>query len=603
MRSRPLFRLRKQIRRELQAWPGYVPIIPILQQYSKDAFRSDLIAGLVVGMVTIPQAIAYAYLAGVPPEAGLYACLVPMILYAIFGSSKQMVVGPVAVSALMVATAAIEHAPRFSDAYLQIASIICLLSGLILLTPRLLRMGGLVNLLSYPVVTGFINAAVILIIINQLAGITGIPVETTANPISSLSAIWSSRSLFSIETLAIGLGTLFLLWLYKPLLRSVATSFGFRLSANSAWLRLAPMFVTLIAMMLVLVAEPSSVQTVGHVPSGLPSGTIPLFDWALWINLLPAAFVVALVSYVESYSIGTKLAAKKQDRINPHQELIALGFANVGAAFTGAYPVSGSFSRSSVNFYSGAQTPVSCLVCAVIVIFALLFLTAWFALLPHAALAAIVIVSVIGLFDVSSLAVHWKVHRHDTFIEVSTMLLVLFAGVEFGLLAGVVLSIAFFIRSSSRPNIAQVGLLEGTDQFRSIKRYGTTTEPNVLTLRIDENITFANANQIETKLIKYVQRRKRTKHLVVMCSSVSKIDATGLQVLYRLNNYLRQSDVSLHMSDVKSHLMHQLTASGLHNTLTGEIHFTTQQAMQSLRALAANSSCLHTHPQKLKGTT
>jgi SulP family sulfate permease len=268
--------------------------------------------------------------------------------------------------------------------------------------------------------------------------------------------------------------------------------------------------------------------------------------------------------------------------VNSHQELIAIGAANIGAAFTGGYPVAGSFSRSSVNFLSGARTPVSSLVCEVVIVIVLLFFTDLFAALPHAVLAAIVMVSVVGLMDLKSSRHHWSIHRHDTLTEVATLILVLFMGVEFGLAAGVLLSIAFFVRTSSRPNITQVGRLANTEHFRSIKRYDVETLPHVLALRVDENIYFANASQIEDKFLKRSQRRTGTRHLLIVCSSVNMIDATGLQMLARLNANLDRAGISLNFCDIKGTLMPSLNAAGFEELISGHIYFSADRAMKHL---------------------
>jgi SulP family sulfate permease len=352
-------------------------------------------------------------------------------------------------------------------------------------------------------------------------------------------------------------------------------------SKQHAITRLGPVFVATVAVLLVYgLSLDDTLATVGSIPGGLPAFTRPPFSIDLWLDLLPASSIIALVSYVESYSIGTTLAARQQTRVNSHQELIALGAANIGAAFTGAYPVAGSFSRSSVNFYSGARTQVSSLVCAGVIVVVLLFLTEVFAGLPHATLAAIVMVSVFGLMDFGSSRRHWTLHRGDVLTEYATLILVLFVSVEVGLIAGVALSIAFFIRASSRPNITQVGRLGDTEHFRSIKRHDVETLPHVLALRVDENIYFANASQIEDKFLKRTQRRKGTEHLLVVCSSVNMIDATGLQMLHRLNTNLARAGITLSLCDVKGTLMPHIEAAELDDALTGSIFFSADRAMK-----------------------
>ncbi|MEM9620583.1 MAG: sulfate permease [Pseudomonadota bacterium] len=565
----------------LREWPGYVPLVPILRDYQRADFNHDLIAGLVVGMVTIPQAVAYAFLAGVPPESGLYACLVPMVLYAIFGSSRQLVVGPVAVAALMVAATAAEYAPRYSDAYLGIATIICLQAGLFLWVLRLSRMGGLVNLLSHPVITGFVNAAAILIIISQLPAFTGVSIDGAVSPLATLTQILQAFSEIQPVTLIVASVALLFLLIFPRLSIYVCNRLGANLPEHHAISRIGPMLVAALGVLCVWLFDlREQLDLVGLVPSGLPGLAAPPFDLELWLNLAPASIIIALVSYVESYSIGATLAAREQTRVNSHQELIALGAANIGAAFTGAYPVAGSFSRSSVNYYAGARTPVSSLVCAFVIVLVLLFFTQLFTALPQAVLAAIVMVSVVGLMDLKTTKQHWSLQKNDAITEYATLVLVLFFGVEFGLIAGVLLSIAFFVRTSSRPNITQVGRLGNTEHFRSIKRYDVQTLAHVLALRVDENIYFANAAQIEDKFLKRCQRRPGTKHLLIVCSSINMIDATGIQMLHRVNANLERAGITFNLCELKGTLMPVLEAAQLHKTLTGQIFFSADRAMR-----------------------
>jgi len=298
--------------------------------------------------------------------------------------------------------------------------------------------------------------------------------------------------------------------------------------------------------------------------------------------VVPTSTMIALVAYVESYSIGTTLATRERTRVNSHQELIALGAANVGAAFTGAYPVAGSFTRSSVNYQTGARTQVSSLVCMVVILLTLLFFTPAFTLLPHAALAAIVIVSVFGLMDFSSARAHWKVHRDDSLTQIVTLVTVLVFGVEAGLITGVALSIAFFVRRVSRPHIAIVGRIGDTEAFRAARRYDVETFAHVAAIRVDESLFFANANQVESKLLKIIQRRPGTRHVLLVCNAVNMIDISGLEMLERINANLFAMGITLHFSEVKAPVMEQLEATDFLDSLTGDIYFTTDQAMRDL---------------------
>ena len=576
-------RLGLRVRRGLRDWRSYVPLVATLSVYRRQDLGHDVMAGLIVGMVTIPQAVAYALLAGVPPQSGLYACLLPMVLYAIFGSSKQLVVGPVAVAALLVTATVSDLAPRYSEAYLGITSLLCLQVGLLLGLLRLTKMGGLVTLLSHPVINGFVNAAALLIIISQLPGLTGVSIDNATNPSGALVALVTQLNQINPVALSFGLLALLFLLVSRPAIRWLLSVSQLQNAGAHPLTRIGPMFCAIIAASAVaFFGLENSLATVGTIPSGLPGITLPPMSLTLWLELLPAALIIAIVSYVESYSIGTTLATRSRDRVNANQELFALSLANFGAGMTGAYPVAGSFSRSSVNFSAGGRTPISSLVCALVIILTLLFFANIFRTLPNAVLAAIVITSVFGLLDFSKMRHNWSIYRDDSITELATMLLVLFAGVELGLLLGVALSIALFIRNSSQPNITQVGRLEGSEQFRSVKRYPVLLYEQILALRIDENIYFANARQIEEKLVRRVSGRHSTKHLLLVCNAVNRIDATGLSMLLDLNQQLQGLGVQLHFSDIKGPLMQQLDKTELPTSISGEIFFNADQAFKTL---------------------
>jgi SulP family sulfate permease len=570
-------------------WRSYIPILGVITNYRRADFSHDLIAGLVVGVITIPQAIAYAFLAGLPPQAGLYACLAPMVVYAVLGSSRQLVVGPVAVAALMVAAAVGEYAPLYTEAYLGITTVLCLQAGVFLWLLRVWNMGGVVNLLSHPVIVGFVNAAALLIIISQISAFTGIAGGASTNPFERLMVLLANADAMNATTAAIGAGCFVGLWLVRawavPIVRALLRPFGRSMEDQHPIARLGPLLVASTAAVVVWGWDldlRAGVATIGYVPPGLPSFTMPPFNWDMWVDLAPSSAMIAVVAYVESFSIGTMLATRKRTRINANQELIALGAANISAAFSGAYPVAGSFSRSSVNYQTGARTPVSSLVCAFVIVIVLLFFTPLFTRLPHAALAAIVITSVTGLMDFQSFRTHWHIYPEDSVTQLVTLMTVLLFGVEAGLITGVTLSIAFFVRQSSRPHVAIVGRIGDSEHFRSIRRYDVETFQHIAAARVDENLYFANANQVENKLLKVVQRRPSTKHMLLVCSAINMIDISGLEMLYRINQTLEDMGIKLHLSEVKGPVMDQLEATDFILTLTGSVFFTTDQAMRDL---------------------
>ena len=557
------------------SWFRHVPLLTLARSYRRGDFPHDCVAGLVLGVVTVPQAIAYAFLAGLPAQAGLYASLVPMVIYAVLGSSRQLVVGPVAIAALMVAATVGEFAPAYSNQYLAITGVLSLQVGGVLLLLRLGRMGGVVNLLSHPVIAGFVNAAAILIVVSQLAAFVGVDFSRSGGAVPQLLALGTSLGDANGSAIAIGVASMVVLWVvrrYAP--RALCAEDDHPLG------RIGPLLVAVLASAAVVLWQ-LPVATVGFVPAGLPTLTLPTFDAQLWWDLLPNAALIALVAYVESYSVGRTLAAKQQTRLDSNQELLALGAANVGAALCGAYPVAGSFTRSSVNEAAGGRTQVSVLVCAVAILATLLWLTPLFARLPHAALAAIVIASVWGLLDFRSLRQRWRFHRADVVAHFVTLFGVLAIGVEGGLLLGVAVSLALFLRRSSDPHIAVLGRLDGGPHFRNIERYAAQTWPHLVAARVDENLYFANADQIETRLLA-LARDDTVRHLVLVMTAVNLVDASGLEMLQRLSARLGGRGVALHLCEVKGPVRDQLEHIDVETWLSGAVYRTTDDACNAL---------------------
>jgi SulP family sulfate permease len=565
-------------------WRSYVPIVGALEKYTRRDFWADLFAGFVLSVIAVPQGIAYAFLAGLPPSAGLYASIVPALLYTVLGSSRTLAVGPVAVTAIMVAEAVRSHAPAFSDAYLGVTGIVCVESGLALWFLRVTQMGGIVDLLSHPVISGFINAAAIMIILSQLPALTGIA-AIDGNSFAQARQLVAHLAQTNWPTLAVGVGSFVLLWVVEQYGYVAALPFQRRVGRHHQLTRIGPMVVAVVSVGTVLafgLHTRYGVATIGAIPSGTPSLTWPPLDAALWIDVMPASAMIALVAYVQSFSIATQLARRKHQRVDADQELIALGAANVAAAFTGAMPVAGSMARSS----GGARTPLTGAFGALFVLIAALWLTPFFGELPHAALAAIVIMAAIDFIDFSPIFRYWRFYRHDSITHVVALLGVLLFGVERGLLIGIVVAIALFVRRSSRPHIAIVGRIGDSAHFRSQLRYRVATQPHVLAVRIDENLYFANANRVETRLLRLISRDANIRHLVIVCSAINFIDTSGLEMLSRLARELGRQDIRVHLSDVKGPVMDQLTAANFAKTLSGKIFFTTDAAMRELASTA-----------------
>ena len=571
-------------------WRGYVPIIGVLARYRPADLNHDLVAGLVVAVISVPKSMAYAFLAGLPPQAGLYACLLPMLAYTVLGSSRHLVVGPVAVAALMVAAAIGQHAPGFEGGPMAVTTVICLEAGVFLLVLRLTQMGGIVHLLSYPVITGFINAAAVLIILSQLNGFTGIHKAEGVIPIAALWGLITNIGSLNPATLTLAVSSLALIWGARRYGDGLGGRIWPALKGSAAVSRAGPLVVLLLTTLVVALFDLDltfGVATAGHVPGGLPEFTLPPLDPLLWLQVMPSAAMIAAVVYVESYTIGSSLAVRERTRLDNPQELLALGVANLTAGFSGATPVAGSFSGSSVNYQSGARTPVSSLTCVLVILAVLMVATPLFKDLPQATLAAIVIISVIGLIDLGSVYRHWRFYREDGVTELVTFITVLAFGVEGGLIAGVLLSIAFFVRRSSRAQVTLVGRVGESGSFRAVRRHDAQTREHIAAIRVDENIFFANANNIETRMLRIVGGRPATDQVVLVCSAINVIDVSGVEMLARLNDTLNQQGIRLHLSDVKHSVLDQLERSRLMAELTGRLFFSTAEAMSTLESEAA----------------
>lgn len=561
----------------------FLPVLDWGRAYNGTMLTNDLVAAGIVTIMLIPQSLAYAMLAGLPPEIGLYASILPIVAYALFGTSRALAVGPVAVISLMTLTAASSVAPPGSAAFIAAALVLALLSGLMLLAMGVLRLGFLANLLSHPVVSGFITASGLIIATSQLKSILGIGASGEAMP-ELVARLAANLPRTNIPTLIIGaVSTAFLFWVrkgLKPLLIGMGmTPRTADLSAKAG--PIAAVAVSTLSVVL-LDLEAAGVKTVGQIPQSLPPLTVPLFDAALWQQLAVPALLLSIIGFVESVSVAQTLAAKKRQRIDPDQELIGLGAANVAAAFTGGYPVTGGFARSVVNFDAGAETPAAGAFTAIGIAIAALFLTPYLASLPIATLAATIIVAVLSLVDVQTPRHIWRYSRADFAAMAATILVTLLVGVEPGVIAGVGLSLALFLWRASRPHAAVVGRVPGTEHFRNIRRHKVFTDPRILTIRIDESLTYLNARWLEEFVLEQVAEHPQLRHLVLMASAVNAIDASALESLEAINHRLDDAGVALHLSEVKGPVMDALERSHLLHELTGSVWLSQNDAFAQL---------------------
>ena len=561
----------------------HLPILTWTKTYGRDTLTSDLVAAVIVTIMLIPQSLAYALLAGLPAEMGLYASILPLVAYAIFGTSRVLAVGPVAVVSLMTAAAVGNMALQGTAEYAAAAITLAFLSGLILVVMGLFRLGFLANFLSHPVIAGFITASGILIATSQLKHIFGVEAEGH-NLIELVSSLVSHLGQTNIITLIIGVATVaFLFWVRKGL-KPLLLSAGLKPRMADIVAKAGPVAavaVTTIAVWLFNLGE-RGVKIVGEVPTGLPPLTMPSWDLDMWGTLFVSALLISVIGFVESVSVAQTLAAKRRQRIVPDQELVGLGASNIAAAISGGYPVTGGFARSVVNFDAGAETPAAGAFTAVGIALAALLLTPLLFFLPKATLAATIIVAVLSLVDFSILKKTWGYSRVDFTAVAATILLTLGFGVEVGVSAGVMLSIGLFLYKTSRPHVAEVGLVPGTQHFRNINRHEVETRPSLVTLRIDENLYFANARFLEDYVTDRVICDEPITDVVLMCSAVNEIDMSALESLEAVMHRLSDMGIRLHLSEVKGPVMDRLKRSHFLDELTGEVFLSQFDAWAAL---------------------
>ena len=567
----------------LSRWLPSAPILVWGRAYDKEAFTHDLVAALIVTVMLIPQSLAYALLAGLPPEVGLYASVAPLLLYAVLGSSRVLAVGPVAVVSLMTAAAVGEHAAAGTHAYWQVAITLAFLSGGMLLIMGLLRLGFLANFLSHPVISGFISASGLLIAASQMKTILGVKVEGH-NFVELLIGLLGQLGQVHVLTALLGaVAVAFLFWVrtgLKPLL--VRAGLSDKLAG--VWAKAGPVAAIALSTLLAWLLDwkGQGMKLVGTVPSGLPPLTLPLWDLALWHELVVPAALISVVGFVESVSVGQTLAAKRRQRIEPDQELVALGASNLSAAFTGGFPVTGGFARSVVNFDAGAVSPAAGVYTAVGITLASLFLTPALYYLPQATLAATIIVAVLSLVDLAQFRSTWGFSKLDFSALSATFLATLLLGVESGLVIGVALSLGLFLLRASRPHIATVGLMPGTEHFRNVSRHPVRVSPRLVCLRVDASMFFANARAIEDRINAEVASRPALEHVLLQCSAVNDIDASALESLHAIAGRLHDSGIALHFSEIKGPIMDKLNKTDFLKTLHGRVFLTSYQAVQAL---------------------
>lgn len=563
----------------------YLPVLQWASRYQRSDLVGDLLAGSIVAIMLVPQAMAYALLAGLPPQVGLYASILPLIIYGLLGTSRALAVGPVAIVSLLVASGVAPLTAADGSNLLQLALTLALLVAIIQTVMGLLRVGFAVNFMSHPVLSGFTSAAALVIGASQIKHLLGIRIPSG----EFFATVWHAFTHLSESnpaTLIIGLGSIAMLSFFKNSLGKWLQQWGVAKHIALPIAKSAPLLVVLLGSLAVWLGQldqTANVAIVGTVPAGLPSLTLPSFAPAVWQALLPTALVISFVGYMESIAVAKSLASKRRQKVEPNQELIALGIANLGAAFTGGYPVTGGFSRSVVNYDAGANTGLASVITALLIALTVIFLTPLFYFLPNAVLAAIVLVAVAGLVDIATLRHVWRYNKADAASLLITFGAVLALGIENGILAGVATALLLHIWRTSKPHVAVVGRLPHSEIYRNVLRHQVETCPHVVAVRVDESLYFANTKFLEDTIWQLVYGSADVAAVVLIGTAVNHIDASALETLETLNHDLRDAGVTLYFAAVKGPVMDKLRDIGFVQQL-GEDRFfmTTHDAMLTL---------------------
>lgn len=571
------------------AWPA-----PWMRQWQRTWLHGDLSAGVVVAVMLVPQSLAYATLAGLPAQAGLLASLLPLLAYALFGSSASLSVGPGSITSLMVAQALVPLAQGSMARYAAMAAFLALASGLLMLLMGVLRMGFLSQLLSRPVVQGFTVASALLILLGQLAPLLGWPAlgYTLPDMVPAVGALLGHDMAGLKGDAIVGVASLLLLILGQPLTSALARVLRLAPKTSAVWLKLWPVAVLVVAAWLAHVLnthEGLSAAMVGQVSLGSPWASVSRAFWqplrlSDLRDLFAPTVLLALVGFVSSVSVAQTFAMKHGERIDSDRELLGLGLANVGSTVLGGMPVSGGLSRSVVNEAAGARSPLSGVISALLLGAALPLLMPGLAWLPRAALAAVIIYAIANLVELGSLRAAWRYERNEGWAFVSTALGVLFIGFDAGLGLGMAWSMAAMIWRHSQPHVAEVGRLPGTSHFRNVSRHEVETLPGAVFVRVDESLDFTNVQRVELKFCELVHGRAGASKVVLLLSAVNHIDHTAAQTLLALDEALADQGKVLHLAEIKGPVMDRLKAAGMDIRFAGRQHLSAQQAWDALIA-------------------
>ncbi|CAB1221757.1 SulP family inorganic anion transporter [Acinetobacter bouvetii] len=552
-----------------------------LSKYNQAKFKSDLLSALIVIAMLVPQGMAYAMLAGLPPIMGLYASILPMIIYAMVGSSPTLSIGPVAIISIMTFATLNPLFEVGSPVYIQAACLLAVMVGIISLLLGIFKFGFLIQLISHPVIKSFIIASALLIALGQFKFLVDLPLQANNIP-EFIQSVWQYISFSNLPSLLFGmLALLFLIYIPKVLQSNAVQS---RIGSTVFLSKALPLMLVIVSIAAVYLFDLKAVgiKTVGEIPSGFPPLAMPYWNLDLVITLLPGAAMIAMISFVESLSIAQATALQQRSHLNSNQELIALGLSNLSAGLSSAFPVTGSLSRTVVNADAGAKSPLAGVLSSLLIVVVSLYFTSFFRDLPLTILAVTIMVSIWKLVDFKPFIETWRYSKADGIAMWITFFAVICIDISTGLLLGIISTFILLLWRISRPHIAVIGLVQGTQHFRNVQRHQVLTSSKVLSMRIDENLTFLNANTFKGFLINAISQYIHLEHVVINCSSISTIDLSALEMLEDVNAELSKLNIQLHFSEIKGPVMDKLQHSKLLQHLSGQIYLTHFQAMQEL---------------------
>lgn len=572
----------------------FFPLLGLLKHYRAEDFSGDLLAGIIVAIMLVPQSMGYALLAGLPPQAGLYASIIPLVIYGLLGSSRYLAVGPVAMVSLLVASGVGGLVASDSPDYWTLALTLSCMTALILVALGMVRAGFLVNFLSHPVLSGFTTAAAIIIGVSQFKHVLGVSLPQSEAVLETLVNLVEQLPKAQITPLILSVVAVSILLFFKQVLPKWLKSSALPPAIKNTLQRSGPLVVVFLGAMVTWawrLDQTLHLKIVGVVPSGLPPITLPSFDPNVWSALFPSALTIAAVGYMESIAVARSMASKRRQTVDANQELLALGLANLGTAFTGGYPVTGGLSRSVVNFEAGARTGLASVFTALLILLTVIFLTPLFYYLPNAVLAAIILVAVTNLLDFGTLRTTWAYGKEEGITWVATFVAVLSVGIENGILVGVATALGAYLWRTSRPHVAVVGRVGESEHFRNVLRHNVSLVPGVVAVRVDESLYFPNAQFLEQVISTLVADDPSVNQVVLICSAVNYIDTSALHSLEVLVDNLRVSGIQFCLTEVKGPVMDRLRGTHFMEKL-GEscIYLSTHVAMQKFSGNQATPS-------------